>query len=198
MCSSGSGVSRSCAACAASSRRPRRPSSLGAALRAYPAGRAVHLVRDGRDVVCSLLERGWLSTGRSGGDDAGLPYGARARFWVEPERRARVRDRERRDPCRLGVAVLRHGGSVRADPRTLELRYESLVGEPEQAAAAIAEHLGVDAATFSGSLGRAHDRSVGRYRRELTPEQLADVEREAGPLLRELGYGPDSAFSGTS
>lgn len=28
---------------------------LGAALQAYPAARALHLVRDGRDVVCSLL-----------------------------------------------------------------------------------------------------------------------------------------------
>ena len=59
-----------------------------AALQAYPPARGVHLVRDGRDVVCSLLEKGWLSAERGGGDDAGLPYGARARFWVEPERRA--------------------------------------------------------------------------------------------------------------
>jgi hypothetical protein len=29
---------------------------------------------------------------------------------------------------------------------------------------------------------------VGRYRRDLTAEQLADVEDEAGELLRELGY----------
>jgi hypothetical protein len=27
--------------------------------------------------VCSLLERGWLSAGRTGGDDARLAYGAR-------------------------------------------------------------------------------------------------------------------------
>ena len=40
---------------------------LAAALRAYPQARAVHVVRDGRDVVCSLLERGWLSAGRTGG-----------------------------------------------------------------------------------------------------------------------------------
>jgi hypothetical protein len=33
-----------------------------------------------------------------------------------------------------------------------------------------------------------HSRSVGRWRRDLTAEQVADVEREAGPLLRELGY----------
>jgi hypothetical protein len=33
-----------------------------------------------------------------------------------------------------------------------------------------------------------HAESVGRWRRDLTAEQLADVEAEAGPLLRELGY----------
>src|SRR5215211_4137093 len=60
---------------------------LRAALRAYPHARAVHLVRDGRDVVCSLLEKGWLG-GASGADDVGQAHGAHARFWVEPERRA--------------------------------------------------------------------------------------------------------------
>jgi hypothetical protein len=31
-------------------------------------------------------------------------------------------------------------------------------------------------------------RSVGRWRRDLSPEQVADVEHEAGALLLELGY----------
>ena len=38
------------------------------------------------------------------------------------------------------------------------------------------------------ALARAHAASVGRYRADLTDEQLADVEDEAGDLLRELGY----------
>lgn len=161
---------------------------LGAALQAYPAARALHVVRDGRDVVCSLLERGWLSSARGGGDDAGLPYGARARFWVEPERRAEFESAS--DATRAAWAWRSYVSAARAGgPRALEVRYESLVGEPEQAAAAIAGHIGADAATFGGVLGRAHDRSVGRYRRELTVAQLADVEGEAGTLLRELGYG---------
>ena len=57
-----------------------------AALRAYPQARAVHIVRDGRDVVSSLLERGWLKASQAEADDAGLSYGPHARFWVEPER----------------------------------------------------------------------------------------------------------------
>ena len=37
---------------------------LAAALAAYPAATAVHVVRDGRDVATSLLERGWLTADR--------------------------------------------------------------------------------------------------------------------------------------
>ena len=59
---------------------------LAAALRAYPDALAVHVVRDGRDVATSLLERGWLSAERTGADDAGLAFGPYARFWVEPGR----------------------------------------------------------------------------------------------------------------
>jgi hypothetical protein len=76
----------------------------------------------------------------------------------------------------------------REEPRLLTLRYESLVADPEGAARELAGHLGVDAVVLAGSVDRAHGRSVGRFRRELTPEQLADVEREARPLLEELGY----------
>ena len=59
---------------------------LAAALDAYPEAVAVHVIRDGRDVVTSLLERGWLSAERTGADDARLPFGAHPRFWVEPGR----------------------------------------------------------------------------------------------------------------
>jgi len=158
-----------------------------AAMQAYPPARGVHLIRDGRDVVCSLLERGWLSASRGGGDDAGLPYGARARFWVEPERRAEFEAAS--DATRAAWAWRTYVTAARrTGTRVLELRYESLVGEPDAAAATLAAHLGVDPRVFAGSLDRAHDRSVGRFRSDLTAEQLADVEQVAGELLDELGY----------
>jgi protein-tyrosine sulfotransferase len=164
---------------------------LGAALRAYPAGRAVHVVRDGRDVVCSLLERGWLSAGRTGGDDAKLSYGSQARFWVEPERVAEFEAAS--DATRAAWAWRAYATAARAaaGDRTLELRYELLTGDPKAAAAAISGHLGIDPTPLAARLARVHDRSVGRYRRDLSLSQLADVEREAGPLLRELGYPAD-------
>jgi hypothetical protein len=167
---------------------------LRAALRAYPQGKAVHVVRDGRDVVCSLLERGWLSAGRSGGDDARLAYGSWARFWVEPGRS--VEFEQASDATRAAWAWRSYVTAARAaaDVRTLELRYESIAAGPAEAAAAVSAHLGLEPAPLDPSplqrnLERFHDRSIGRYERDLAPEQLADVEREAGSLLRELGYG---------
>jgi hypothetical protein len=145
------------------------------------------MVRDGRDVVCSLLERGWLSAGREGVDDAGHGFGAHTRFWVEPERTAEFG--EASDATRAAWAWRRYVSAARAVPeRTFELRYEDLVAEPTAVAGRLASFLDVDAERLAEALSGAHDRSAGRWQRELTAEQLADVEREAGPLLRELGY----------
>lgn len=160
---------------------------LPAALRAFPRARAVHLVRDGRDVVASLLERGWLSAERAGHDDAGLPYGARARFWVEPQRKDEFEAAS--DATRAAWAwrsYVEAAGSAR--DRTLEIRYEALAREREQVADAISAHLQVPAQEVAASLAAGHAESIGRYRRDLTVEQLAEVEREAGGLLRSLGY----------
>jgi Sulfotransferase family len=160
---------------------------LAAALRAYPAASAVHIVRDGRDVVCSLLERGWLGADREGADDAGLAYGAHARFWVEPERADEFGSAS--EAKRAAWAWRRYVTSARAVPeRTLELRYEELVTSPRKVAAELATNLELDAEPLTKSLSSAFDRSVGRWERDLTPEQLNDVHEEAGPVLQDLGY----------
>jgi hypothetical protein len=155
--------------------------------RAYPAARIVHIVRDGRDVACSLLARGWLSATRTGADDAGARYGAHTRFWVEPERAgefASVSDARRAAwAWRRYVTAARAAGS-----QVFELRYEHLVTDPEPEAGRLAAHLGADPVPLVTALRVAHAESVGRHRAELAPEQLADVLAEAGPLLTELGY----------
>jgi Sulfotransferase family len=157
---------------------------LPAALRAYPEARAVHALRDGRDVVCSLLERGWLSAGRGGGDDAKAAYGKTARFWVEPDRLEEFETAS--DATRAAWAWRRYVSAARSGggERTLEVRYESIAESSE----AIAAHLDADPAPLTAALEKFHDRSIGRYQLDLSPEQLADVEREAGSLLAELGY----------
>jgi hypothetical protein len=160
---------------------------LTAALTAFPRACAVHLVRDGRDVASSLLERGWLSRGRGGSDDAGLAFGHHRRFWVD-EGRAEEFERAS-DATRAAWAWRAYVTAARIPhERTLELRYEALVADPAAAAEALARLLGADVSPLAASLAAARAGSVGRWRRDLTDEQLADVEREAGPLLSELGY----------
>jgi hypothetical protein len=158
---------------------------LHEALAAYPQARAVHALRDGRDVVCSLLERGWLSGAKDGADDAGHPYGAEARFWVEPERREEFSQVS--DARRCAWAWRRYVEAVRsagAGERLLEIRYESF----STSADTLAGFLDADVPSAHRALDNFRDTSIGRWRKELTPEQLADIEAEAGPLLAELGY----------
>jgi hypothetical protein len=154
---------------------------------AFPEARFVHPIRDGRDVVASLLERGWLSEGRGGGDDAGLPYGAGVRFWVEPERRDEFAHAG--DARRAAWAWRRYLEAARSVPeRTLELRYEELVARPSAAAARLGPFLGVEEEALAAALSEATVSAVGRYRRDLSPAQLAEAEAECGELLRDLGY----------
>ena len=154
---------------------------------AYPQACIVHAVRDGRDVACSLLAKGWLAAGRSGRDDAGIAYGAYPRFWVEEERRAEFAHTS--DARRAAWAWRRYAEAARrAGPRAIEIRYEGMALDPSGVARSLAARLEVPAEPLVESLGSAHAESVGRFRRDLTDEQLTDVIAEAGELLRELGY----------
>jgi hypothetical protein len=161
---------------------------VAAAAAAYPRATFLHIVRDARDVVCSLLEQGWLRDDRGGRDDAGLAYGGHVRSWVEPERREEFAGAS--EATRAAWAWRRYLTAARAAPaeRTVELRYEQVASDPAAAAEQIAGQLETEQAPLAEALGSVHARSVGRWRRDLTPEQVADVEREAGALLRELGY----------
>jgi LPS sulfotransferase NodH len=159
---------------------------VGAAVRAYPHSTVLHIVRDGRDVVCSLLEKGWLRE-REGHDDARKPFGVHPRAWVEPERRDEFT--RAREAARAAWAWRRYLSAARGAPEhTLEIRYEDIAADPGAAAALIAARLETDPEPLAEGLAAVHGRSVGRWRRDLTAEQVSDVEREAGALLHELGY----------
>ena len=155
---------------------------------AFPRACFVHIVRDGRDVVCSLLDRGWLSAGRGGGDDAGLPYGAGARFWVEPGREAEFSAAS--DARRAAWAWRCYVSAARSAPagRVRDVRYELLSLNPDAVADSLADFMGVPLEPLADALRGAHSASVGRWRRDLTADELAEVEAECGELLVELGY----------
>ena len=138
-------------------------------------------------MVCSLLERGWLGAERADADDAGAAFGVHPRFWVEPGREEEFRQAS--DARRCAWAWRRYVSAVRESgvPVT-EVRYERLVSDPAAATEELSRAFGVAPEAMKAALGAAHASSVGRWQRDLTPEQLADVEAEAGGLLATLGY----------
>ncbi|MGH3033409.1 MAG: sulfotransferase family protein, partial [Gaiellaceae bacterium] len=84
---------------------------------------------------------------------------------------------------RYASAVLAAGSD-----RVLEVRYERLSADPDGVADELAAFLQTPQAPLAASLRAAHGTSVGRWRRELTEEQLADVLAESAELLTKLGY----------
>jgi hypothetical protein len=106
---------------------------------------------------------------------------------VEPERREEFA--RAREAARAAWAWRRYLTAARAAPEhTLEIRYEEIAADPATVAERIASRLEADPTPLTEALRQVHSRSIGRWRRDLTPEQVEDVEREAGSLLRELGY----------
>ena len=160
---------------------------LPAVREAFPRATLVHAVRDGRDVVCSLLERGWVSAAGSGADDAGAAFGPHARFWVESGREDEFRAASDARRCawawRQYVSAARSSGVP-----VVEVRYERMAADPAATANDLARALDAPPGPLVDALRAVHVSSVGRWRRDLTPDELADVEAEAGPLLAGLGY----------
>ncbi len=153
---------------------------------AFPDSVTVNIVRDGRDVVSSLLEKPWLKREQPSADDAGVPYGSYARFWVEQDRREEF---EAASDTRRAAWVWRsYVTAARTATNAVEVRYEEMTADPNGVASLIAQRLGAPSGPLASGLRKAHASSVGRYLTDLTAEQLAEVEDEAGDLLRDLGY----------
>ncbi|MFO1541248.1 MAG: sulfotransferase family protein [Chloroflexota bacterium] len=151
-------------------------------LERWPEARIIHVVRDGRDVVCSLrthAERRWVD-GR----------------WVKvppPERPVA-------EWARRWLADTAAGLALRSDPRVLTVRYEDLARTPETEVARVLAFLGEAvvpdllaieesaADARPDAAGPVSTRSIGRWRSDLSAAEQAEVLRVAGARLRELGY----------
>ena len=165
----------------------------------FPWGRFIHIIRDGRDTAASLMFRnrgpswghlrvpGWEGLLESHGEKNHIRC---AHQW------------------RIAVETARADGLGLGD-RYLEVRYERLVEEPLAVAGEALAFMGLntpaEVAEFCGKIQDEtggsyhalkqvrhyvdnHSRRIGRYRENLEPGQLAEVESACGGLLRELGY----------
>jgi hypothetical protein len=136
----------------------------------YPDGRIVHIIRDGRDVVRSLLAQQWGPKNVADG----------AKEW-----RAAI------ESARAGAGDC---------DRYLEVRYEDLRAEPRTRIPGLYRWLGlpVDDTILERGLAEAGvERNLdpkgtpagsGKWRAVFTPEDLAAFEDVAGDLLYSVGY----------
>lgn len=156
----------------------------------FPAAKFVLMLRDPRDVVCSLLRCDW----RNPRDGLALPYTrdvqAGARFWLE-----------------FTQLALRVAGTDAVRGRLIGLRYEDLCANSKDTMEKLAQFLELTPAQPSvlpqsaaliihgtdqphpplrnGPLDTA---SIGQWRRRLRAEDIARVDRITAPVRAQLGY----------
>jgi hypothetical protein len=150
----------------------------------WPTARFIHLIRDGRDVCLSVL--GWRKADKkprrypTWAED---PVSAAALWWEWHVRRGLEAE--------ASLGGLYH-----------ELRYESLVAQPQKECAGVCSFLAV---SHSGAMLRFHEgrtqasqetkrkwmpvtRGLRDWRTQMDPGQVERFEAVAGDLLDELGY----------
>jgi hypothetical protein len=170
-----------------------------AVLNAFPDAKLVQLIRDGRDVAAAMLRDpvalAWFRPGMANIDSEfpnpfmGIETEHDLAAWPNLTAAGKCAMRWR-GTVRL-MAKLR--SSLSAD-QLITLRYEHLLARPVPTAAAVSEFVGaqvtpVPARRKARSADPPQPADPGVWRRLLSPAQLQEIEKVAGPDLRRVGYG---------
>ena len=155
--------------------------------RLFPRARFLHVVRDGRAVAASLVKQEWVYPGTGELVPYCKDHGSAARYWGEMITEVRTQ-------------------ALTVQDRYMEVIYEELVTQPEQVMRKVLAFVGQpwedqvvhhqDAEqrlspveSSSEAVSRAvNTDAVDRWRRELTGEQVQEIESVAGEILSWLGY----------
>ena len=162
---------------------------IGKLLTWFPNGRFIHIIRDGRDVACSLRNhpKEKIENGKIVPSLINRPISECAQRWL--------------DDTSSGLAYRTH-------PRYYEIKYEDLVSEPHAVLTELCQFIGEDyqpcmiepdaSQSDNMNVGRLvnnqnskekiSSRSLGRWRNDLTADEKKDFEDVAGELLIALGY----------
>lgn len=166
---------------------------------AFPDAQFIHIIRDGRDAALSHSKKPWFQAAFAKSrkrEPGGYLYGPYAQFWVEQERKEEFETTSDIHRCiwawrRFTESVLKQATDLPAS-QYYELRYEALVTNPKEEADRLLKYLGIEnplsCHLFHEAVAQAEQSSLNGWQRELSSEQLEQIEREAGLLLRDLGY----------
>lgn len=160
----------------------------------FPDSPLVHVLRDGRDVVCSLLTMNWVDSRTGAPIDYTRDARKAAEYWVS------------------AVRAGRHAGRRIGAKHYYELKYEDVVSRPETTLRSLFAFLGEpwdDAVlrfheTTSRSLANEssaeqvskplYTTASGRWAQDLKAADKAAVKAAAGDLLIDLGYAADKEW----
>ena len=156
---------------------------------AYPQGKAVHLIRDGRDVMLSRLNR------RMNGLDTPLNrlvvFGDEKieEFLGEPLTKRTIKHMRDEIEMQHWVTAVEFGRRGRNyNGRYLEVRYEDLCSHPVETLTAVFEFLGTpfrpEARAWAAA--NASTQRIGKWK--TNQQELENAIKIGEPLLRELGY----------
>lgn len=165
----------------------------------FPDAKFVHVIRDGRASAASHVKKLWLRQHpprQQLYEPGGYPMGAYTQFWVETEWISEFESTTDIHRCiwiwrSFVEAALKLSRSLPKE-RYYEQRYEDLGTCSDHHGEIILDFLGIhderSRTEFRSALKQAHTTSFNSWREELSPAQLLEIEGEAGPLLRRLGY----------
>jgi hypothetical protein len=142
-----------------------------------PEAMFINVVRDGRDVACSMVERGFW------------PIGATNDFPSTNDLRGEVTFEK---AIRYWVEMIRLGREVAGDlpeGHYLEVRLEDLVFDQRAAVHRVAEFLG-EAPDRSLEDFAMRGQALGRWKRDLSTEEIAYARGFCGEVLAEFDYEP--------
>jgi Sulfotransferase family len=128
----------------------------------FPQSKMLYIVRDGRDVALSLLERSW---------GPATIYTCACRWRDENAPRPIV-------------------DALRSQGRLHDIRYEDLLAAPRETLAGIMSFLDQDlpADELAGLTSSIRPTNAGKWERRMTSDDVELFERVAGDTLRRFGY----------
>ncbi len=155
--------------------------------RIFPDARFINMIRDGRDVVSSLLRMDWKSP-----NGKPIPYTQDVKQAASYWKQAVLSGRQ-------------FGKTQQASGKYLEIKYEDIVGSAESTLRNLFSFLGEewesqtlsfheakhdlgDESSSSQVIKPLYQSSVGRWKKDLSQEDQSVLKNEIGDLLVELNY----------
>lgn len=157
----------------------------------FPESPLIHMIRDGRDVVCSLLTMNWINPQTGEPIDYTRDIRKAAEYWVG------------------AVQVGRNAGKISSiSPKYMELRYEDVVSDPAPTLKMLFSFIrepwdpivlkfheqkrNLAGESSAEQVSKPlYTKAVRRWEKDLSDDDKQVVKDVAGDLLIELGYASD-------